>query len=418
MNEEECQSPANSRADTLQNQKITSSAGSGAARVREDKARTSPIFRRPLAEQPEVALAASLAAGQRSLVAFRSLLLSSAADVEPMPAHHRWSDVILGGKKHFCVEAFRESGKTQIALRANLMHALTFPRQDRSFIVILRANFALASQLLKEISREWQARPELRLQASGDPFIIEDSGTALEVRYPEGAPVRGVRIAAFGKGGSIRGLSWGARRPDLIVCDDLQDTDDMASEAVCESDWRWFLSDVYFLGRDSRIFLIGNNLGERCIVERVIRDADAWGFAWERLPALNAEGRSAWPARFPAEELLKERDAFARAGRADIWAREKLCIARPPEAQRFRRDMFRYYDPRTLRRDTLSVYMTVDLASSKANGGRLLGVLRDGRQWRGALDGARLLVRQGNTGRAHERHLPNGREVAAAVGRH
>ena len=320
-------------------------------------------------EERAFELAARKVASKDSLVVFRSALLASPGDVAPMPAHFRWSDIILHGKRNFAIEAFRESAKTQVALRANLLHALTFPDPSRQFIVIIRATKDLAAALLRETSREWQARPDLMMQADGMPDIVEDSGNAFQVRYHNGVQVR---IAAFGKGGAIRGLSWQAKRPDLIVCDDIQDLEDVSSETVCESDWKWFMSDIYFLGHESRIFMIGNNLGERSIIERMIRDADAWGFEAERVPKYTVDEQgvmhSTWPARYSLEDILAQKEAFARKGMSDVWYREMLCEARAPDAQRFRRDMFRYYDPRTLRRDELSVYMTVDLASSKADG--------------------------------------------------
>ena len=319
-------------------------------------------------EQRAQELAARLAASRDSLVVFRSSLLASPGDVAPMPAHFRWSDIILRGKRNFAIEAFRESAKTQVALRANLLHALTFPDPARQFIVIIRATKDLAAALLRETSREWQARPDLMMQADGMPDIVEDSGNAFQVRYHNGFQVR---IAAFGKGGSIRGLSWQAKRPDLIVCDDIQDLEDVSSETVSENDWKWFMSDIYFLGHESRIFMIGNNLGERSIIERMIRDADAWDFEAERLPKYTVDEQgimhSTWPARYTLEDILAQKEAFAQKGMADIWYREMLCEARSPDAQRFRRDMFRYYDPHTLRRESMSVYMTVDLASSKAD---------------------------------------------------
>lgn len=314
-------------------------------------------------------LAARLAASRDSLVVFRSALLPEKNDSAPMAAHHRWSDVILHGKRNFAIQAFRESAKTQIALRANMLHALTFPSPDRSFIVIIRATKDLAAALLRETSREWQSRPDLMMQPDGMPDIVEDSGNALQVRYHDG---RQVRIAAFGKGGSIRGLSWGAKRPDLIVCDDIQDLEDVSSETVCESDWKWFMSDIYFLGHESRIFMIGNNLGERSIIERMIQDAESWDFEAERIPKMyqdeDGQWRSSWAARYSLEDVLAQKESFAQKGMADIWYREMLCQCRSPEAQRFRTEMFRYYDARTLRRESLSVYMTVDLASSKADG--------------------------------------------------
>ena len=310
-------------------------------------------------------LAARYLAARDSLVAFRAYLLPSKGDVAPMKAHFRWSDIILNGKRNYAIQAFRESAKSQIALRANLLHALTFPREDRSFLVIIRATTELASSFLKETSREWQSRPDLMEQADGTPEIVEDSGRTLQVKYPNGQQVR---IMAFGKGGAIRGLSWGAKRPDLIVCDDVQDIEDVASETVCKSDWSWFMSDIYFLGHESRIFMIGNNLGERSIIERLINESDAWGFDVERIPKIDKDFKqSAWPARYSVESIMKQKETFAQKGMADVWYREMLCECRSPDQQRFRRDMFKYYDPRLLRMEELSVYMTIDLASSKAD---------------------------------------------------
>ena len=193
---------------------------------------------------------------------------------------------------------------------------------------------------------------------------MEDSGLALEVQYRSG---RRVRIEAYGKGAAVRGLSWGSKRPDLVIIDDPQDEEDARSETVTETDWDWFLSDVYFLGQTSRIFLIGNNLGERCIVERVLAGAEQLGFRAVRIPILDAEGRSAWPEKWPEPAIAAEREEFSRLGKLDIWFRNKMCECIDPGSQKFRRDMFRYFE-NTLRTDGMSIYTTVDLAISKKPG--------------------------------------------------
>lgn len=308
-------------------------------------------------------LAAKFVAAKRSLVSFRTLLLPEKNDFPAAYMHYRWSEIILTGKKNFAVEAARDTAKTQLVLRANLLHALVFPSPKRSYIVIIRATDKLASSLLKNISREFQSRPEFYTQPEGEIRIINDSGDALEVLYPDG---KAVRIEAYGKGGSIRGISWGAKRPDLVVCDDLQSLKDAESDTVLESDWNWFLSDIKFLGRECRIFMIGNNLGEKCIMEQVIANARECGFEWERCPILTENGFSAWPSRFPVPEILAEKENYARLGKADIWYREKLCIARSPESQRFKPEMFKYFNPSDVASRNMSVYMTVDLASSTA----------------------------------------------------
>ena len=296
-----------------------------------------------------------------SLLAFREVFIPDEHDVPPARFHEEWSDILLRGKGHFAIEAFRESAKTQIVIRANLLHALTFPMAHRAYLVIICATQRAASKKLVEVSREFHASEAMRGLVEK---VREDSGLALEVAYRTGAVVR---IEAFGKGAAIRGLSWGAKRPDLVIIDDPQDEEDGRSETVTETDWDWFLSDVLFLGRDTRIFLIGNNLGERCIIERVIAAGDALGFQTARIPILTEDGASAWPERWPVREIEEERDAFALQGKTDVWWRNKMCQCISPESQKFRREWFRYYEP-TMRTDGMNIYTTVDLAiSNKPN---------------------------------------------------
>lgn len=310
-----------------------------------------------------IELAAKFAAGRNSFVAFRRAFLSGGDDCPSPWFHKEWSDRILHGTRHYACEGFRESGKSEIVFRANLIHALTFPEESRSFIVLICASQGLASDRLKDSTKEFMTRPEL---CSEVQTIVEDSGKAFEVLYRTG---KAVRIMAFGKGTSIRGLKWGSKRPDLILIDDPQDEADATSEKISERDWKWFLSDVKFLGKDARIFLIGNNLGERCILERIMspEGAEAMEFETHRISALDENDRSTWPERFPTEFLVDEREKFSSLGFRDVWFRERMCRNLSPESQRFRKDMFRYYDPVGFRLEDKSVYLLNDLASSEAN---------------------------------------------------
>ena len=92
-----------------------------------------------------------------SLVSFREVFFPDDGDVAPAKFHAEWSDILLYGKGHFAIEAFRESAKTQIVIRANLLHALTFPQAHRSYLVIICATQRSASKKLIEVSREFAA---------------------------------------------------------------------------------------------------------------------------------------------------------------------------------------------------------------------------------------------------------------------
>ncbi len=293
-----------------------------------------------------------------SLIAFRDEYIPSDDDVAPAPFHEEWSNILLNGHENFAVEAFRESAKTQIVIRANLLHALTYPQEHRSYLVIICANQTLASKKLVEVSREFLGSAEMKGLVSE---VKDNSGLALEVHYRNGSKVR---IEAYGKGAAIRGLSWGAKRPDLVIIDDPQDSNDASSEAVTLKDWDWFLSDVYFLGRNTRIFMIGNNLGERCIMERVLQSAELLNFTARRIPILTDEGKSSWPSKWPLREIEKSRENAALLGKTDIWYRERMCQCISPDSQKFKREYFRYYDKTPNLRE-LNIYTAVDLAISQ-----------------------------------------------------
>ena len=293
-----------------------------------------------------------------SLVAFRQEFIPSNDDVKPAKFHEEWSNILLNGKENFAIEAFRESAKTQIVIRANLLHALTFAMPQRSFLVIICAKQTRAGQLLQSVSREFLANEDMNGLMSE---VKDNSDHALEVHYQDGSIVR---IEAYGKGAAVRGLSWGSKRPDLVIIDDPQDDEDARSETVTANDWNWFLSDVFFLGQNTRIFLIGNNLGERCIIEQVIKNAKELKFVTRRIPILDSENKSAWPSKWPVDAIMEDKADWAKIGKTDIWYREKMCQCISPESQKFKREYFKYYD-KIPNLSELNIYTTVDLAISQ-----------------------------------------------------
>ena len=293
-----------------------------------------------------------------SLVAFRQEFIPSKDDVKPAKFHEEWSNILLNGKENFAIEAFRESAKTQIVIRANLLHALTFAMSHRSFLVIICATQTRAGQLLQSVSREFFANEDMNGLMSE---VKDNSDHALEVHYQDGSIVR---IEAYGKGAAVRGLSWGSKRPDLVIIDDPQDDEDARSETVTANDWNWFLSDVFFLGQNTRIFLIGNNLGERCIIEQVIKNAKELKFVTRRIPILDSENKSAWPSKWSLDAIMEDKQSWAKIGKTDIWYREKMCQCISPDSQKFKREYFKYYD-KMPNLNELNIYTTVDLAISQ-----------------------------------------------------
>lgn len=305
--------------------------------------------------------------GMKSLVDFRRVFHPSEKEAEPANFHWEWSNILLQGKKHFAIEAFRESAKSTYVDEEFPCYCLTYPRKDLSYIVFILSNQDKASGKLREICNIYMSDP---LLCANLVKINENSAKALDVIVEdmEGNPVN-IRIEAYGKGSNIRGLKSRDRRPDIVIIDDPQDEEDSRSQTVLENDWRWFMSDVYFLGQFTRIFAIGNNLGDKCLMEMIINNHELVNFDVKRLPILieKEEGalESAWPSRWTVEDIIKERENFATLGQIDIWFRNKMCIAMAPENQVFKKEWFQYFKQDSLKVKGMSVYLVCDLAISE-----------------------------------------------------
>ncbi len=305
---------------------------------------------------------------ENSLVDFRFMALVDDLEEEfpSAPFHHDLSDELLTGTEHVVVEMFRESGKSSYALRSFPLHCLAYPEKKRSFIVLIKNTATLAKAKLLEIRDELKTNP---LLSHNLVEIKEDSAQILSVDVKnKNGDIINVRIEAYGKGASIRGLVNKDRRPNIIVADDIQDIEDAKSETVTESDWNWFLSDIIFLGKKCRIFYIANNLGEKCIAERLIRNADKLKgikFKVIRIPVM-IDKLPTWPEHDIYEDIIKERDDFARLGKLDIWYSEKMCQALAEESKIFQEKDYRYYEKHNLEmiKKSSNIYATLDPASS------------------------------------------------------
>ena len=306
--------------------------------------------------------ALALQMAYRSLVDFRKIFLPQPDDCEPATFHHQWSDILLHGKKHFAQEAFRESGKSVIVIRSHSLYRLVFPSKEYNFIVIIMANQTLASARLKDLAEDYLADPKL---CANLVEVKKNNDKTFEVIVKDiyGKPIN-VRIDAYGKGSSVRGLLHGETRPKLIIIDDPQDLEDMGSETILEKDYNWFLSDIAFLGKKCRIFMIGNNLGESCLIERVINNKEYLGFQAERIPIMK-DGKPTWEGKYTLEFIESERETYEKLGKIDIWYRERMCEAISPDSQIFKTEYFKEFRWKDLHTPELNVFMTVDLAISQ-----------------------------------------------------
>jgi hypothetical protein len=308
----------------------------------------------------------------QDLVKYFKILLSDQDNYkEPAKFHYILSDILLKENTHCAVEMFRESAKSAYVLKAYPIYKLNYPTRQSRYIVIIKQNQDLASAKLTEIITEYKTNKATSFN------LLQTHKESAQVFE---ATVRGkgflstrVRIEAYGKGASVRGLSWNNQRPQIIIADDIQDLEDSQSDTVLEKDWNWWLSDVMFLAKTGRVFIIGNNLGQKCIIERIAKST--LGFKMLKIPAIDDKGEATWPQQFSKEFLEKEKQKYAEIGKLDIWYRERMCRTVSPEMQKFKYDKVKYYTEKDLEGKIVNNYILVDRAYSTARTADFTGII-------------------------------------------
>jgi len=111
--------------------------------------------------------------------------------------------------------------------------------------------------------------------------------------------------------------------------------------------------------------MIGNNLGEKCVIERCIANADSLKFDAIKIPVV-VNGEPTWKEKESLEDIEREKADYTKLGKLDIWMAEKMCVAVAEESKVFQEDDFRYFS-RHSHEDIVkrcNLYACLDPASS------------------------------------------------------
>ncbi len=215
--------------------------------------------------------------------------------------------------------AFRGSAKST-------MFTLSYPiwailgQQRKKFIVILGQTQQQARQYLANLKRELE-RNDLLRQDLG-PFEERDeewsAGSIVIPKYD-------ARITAISCEQGIRGLRHGAFRPDLIICDDLENLDSVKTRDSRQKLYQWLMGEVIPAGDvKTRVVVVGNCLhmdGIMLRLQREIEGGERTG-AFRSYPLVNEAGLSTWPGKFPSLDSI---DTLKRSVVDEAtWQREYL----------------------------------------------------------------------------------------------
>ena len=166
---------------------------------------------------------------------------------------------------------------------------------------------------------------------------------------------------------SIRGLRHNQHRPDLIICDDVEDMASVKTYENRQKTYNWFTGEVVPAGdRTTRIIVVGNLLHEDSLVMHLKRDIDEGqrDGIYKAYPLINEKGLILWPGKYPTQAIVDEEEK--KSGNKFAWQREYLLRIIPDEDQVIYQEWLQYYDDIPARKSAYQgIFTGVDLAISQ-----------------------------------------------------
>lgn len=266
---------------------------------------------------------------------------------------------------HAVIVAFRGSGKSTIVTMSYPIWAI-LGKQQKKFVLILSQTQNQARMHLANIKREFESNEILRadygpLEESSDEW---GSTSLVLTRY-------GARISAASTDQSIRGIRHGKHRPDLIICDDVEDLMSVKTYEGRNKTHNWLTGEVIPAGDNkTKLIMVGNLLHEDSLLMRVksrFETGDMDGI-FKAYPIVSDDGQTLWPGKYPSLPDIEV--ARRKIGNDRAWLREFMLKIVPDEDQIILPEWIQYYDvlppedANTLRYKAIGIDLAISQRSS------------------------------------------------------
>ena len=236
------------------------------------------------------------------------------------------------------ITAFRGSAKSTIMSLSYPIWAMV--TEKNKHIVILSQTQQLCKLILSNIRKELEE----------NELLIKDFGSFREVadQWSQNTlliPAYNCRITCISCGESMRGIRHRQYRPDLIICDDVEDLQSVRTKEGRDKTYSWLTREVIPAGdKNTKIIIIGNKLHEDGLMMRLKKAIIDGNFSavYREYPFLDEPGRCLWHEKYPNQAAIdKLRESI---GSESSWQREYLLKIIPEDDAVILRDWITYYD--------------------------------------------------------------------------
>jgi len=277
-------------------------------------------------------------------------------EIPPAEFHKEIYELLLTVKLG-AVAAPRAHAKSTVVSLIFVLYCIC--RKLRRFILLVSDTEPQAILFLAAIKEELESNESIR----------EDYGDLIgEKKWAEKDIITstGIRVSSRGAGSSLRGLRQRQYRPDLIICDDIENDESVGSDEQREKLKEWFFSALMNLGGPYfQIFVIGTILHDDSLLSELLDENQHKRWAKRFYEACDENFENVlWPERW-TKALLEEK---CQDIGSIIFDKEFRNQPINKATQIFKEEWIRYYEESDLDRAKLSSmvsFMAVDPAISE-----------------------------------------------------
>jgi predicted phage terminase large subunit-like protein len=262
----------------------------------------------------------------------------------PIPECHReWWGLCTSPFKYVAIAAPRGFAKSTAITHSYVLASVLF--RARSYVLIISGTEAQSIQFLSDIKHELIDNDHIKslFKIKG---LIKDSETDIICEFEDGHKFR---IQAKGSEQRLRGVKWAGKRPDLVVCDDIEDDEQVMSKERREKFRRWFYGALIpCLSVEGVIRVVGTILHMDSLLERLMPEfqlqtrnkrkmlvfeelkvytnhTTPWRSIKYRAHSDDFEALL-WKERISKEYLIEKRQQYIDQGLPDVYSQEYLNI--------------------------------------------------------------------------------------------
>lgn len=254
--------------------------------------------------------------------------------------HLEWWELCTSSAPLVAIAAPRGHAKSTAITHVYVLANMLF--RERGFCLLISDTYEQAVMFLKDIAMELHENEDLHTLFEICPEFEKDSENDIIVKFKDGEKFR---IMAKGSEQKVRGLKWNSRRPDLIVCDDLENDEIVMNEERRKKFKNWFLDALVPCRSDNGIIrVVGTILHLDSLLENLMPPLHDRVFtintplksisvnkrrSWKAVryrahPGIGDFSEILWESKWPKQRLLDERQKYLDQGNPEGYAKEYL----------------------------------------------------------------------------------------------